>query len=174
LLRPRTQKYLDQFPALVDSVGILQSPQTTLAPWNVWQHEVSSDAEGVAVDGGPLVAYHFARLLVVGPHLFSPIRREWLPRDVLQSIYRPYIREIRESFEQIRTIYPGYSVGHTRRNRRGLAFGLLAGRLFYEGRLGLRRIGFYVPNTRKELRVRAVAIRRRRAGKANVSNEAAS
>jgi hypothetical protein len=154
------QKYLDHFPDLFESVGILSNPETTLAPWNVWQHEVSSDDNEVKVDERPLVAYHFARFLVVGPHLFSPIRREWLPRRVLRSIYRPYAREIRASFVQIRSVAPGYSVSHVRRNRRGLVLGLFAGRLFYEGRLGLWRLGVYLPNTRKELRARTHALRR--------------
>ena len=164
------QKYLDRFPDLFKSVGILRSAETTLAPWNVWQHGVSSDDGEVKVDGRPLVAYHFARLLVVGPHLFSPIRREWLPRQVLRSIYRPYVREIRESFAQIRSVAPAYSVGHTRRNQRGLILGLFAGRLFYEGRLGLRRLGVYVPNTRKELRAQTYAARRRLSGRTKASH----
>lgn len=155
------QKYLDQFPDLFESVGILRSPETTLAPWNVWQHEVSGHEMVPKVDGRPLVAYHFARLLVVGPHLFSPARREWLSRSVLRSVYRPYIQQIRQSFAQIRSLAPSYSVRHTRRNGRGLILGLLAGRLFYEGRFGIRRLGIYVPNTRKELRVQSHIMRRR-------------
>jgi hypothetical protein len=164
------QKYLDRFPDLFESVGILRSPETSLAPWNVWQHDVSGDDGEVKVDGRSLVAYHFARYLVVGPHLFSPIRREWLPRKVLRSIYRPYAREIRESFVQIRSVAPAYSVGHTRRNRRGLILGLFAGRLFYEGRLGLWRLGVYLPNTRKECRAQTYAARRRLSGRTKASH----
>jgi hypothetical protein len=159
------QKYLDQFPELFRSVGILRSPAATLAPWNVWQHVVTNDVSGqVSADGRPLIAYHFARLLVVGPHLFSPARREWLPREVLRLIYRPYAREIRQSFSQIRSVAPDYSVGHNRKNRRGLILGLLAGRVFYEGRFGLHRLGVYVPNTRKEFRAWGWVMRRRLSG----------
>ena len=35
------QKYLDRFPELFESVGVLRSPATTLAPWNVYQHDFS-------------------------------------------------------------------------------------------------------------------------------------
>jgi hypothetical protein len=157
------QKYLDRFPELFESVGVLRSPATTLAPWNVYQHDFSLDQDGgVLADGEPLVAYHFARMLIAGPHVFTPARREWLPRSVLDWIYRPYMREIRASFEQIRAIVPGYSVRHMRKNKRGLLLGLLFGRTFYEGRFGLRRLGVYIPNTRKELRARKQAARRRR------------
>jgi hypothetical protein len=156
------QKYLDRFPELFDSVGVLRSPATTLAPWNVYQHAVAR-AEGgpVEVDGERLVAYHFARMLIVSSHLFSPARREWLPRSALEWIYRPYMREIRASFDQIRALAPDYSVRHVWKNKRGLAIGLLFGRVFYEGRSGLRRLGIYIPNTRKELQARKQARRRR-------------
>lgn len=157
------QKYLDRFPELFDSVGVLRSPATTLAPWNVYQHDISLDEAGeVHVDGEPLIAYHFARMLIAGPHVFTPARREWLPRSVLKWIYRPYMREIRASFEQIRGIAPGYSVRHMRKNKRGLVLGLLFGRIFYEGPSGLHRLGVYIPNTRKELRARKQAAQRRR------------
>lgn len=148
------QKYLDRFPRLFSKVGVLRGAATTLAPWNVWQHDIHRRGGVVRVDGAPLVAFHFARLLVVGPHLFSPARREWLPREVLDSIYRPYFREIRSSLAQIRRASPGYSVGYTRRNHARLTLALLAGRVFYEGGLGVRRLGFYLPNTRKELWLR--------------------
>jgi hypothetical protein len=155
------QKYLDRFPELFDSVGVLRSPATTLAPWNVYQHEVSRKEGGeIEVDGEPLVAYHFARMLIAGPHLFSPARREWLPRPVLEWIYRPYMREIRESFDQLRALSPDYSVRHMRKNKRGLLAALLFGRLFYEGPRRLRRVGIYIPNTRKEVRARKQARRR--------------
>jgi hypothetical protein len=157
------QKYLDRFPELFESVGVLRSPATTLAPWNVYQHDFSLDESGrVLADGQPLVAYHFARMLIAGPHVFTPARREWLPRSVLEWIYRPYMHEIRASFEQIRGVAPGYSVRHMRKNKRGLVLGLLFGRTFYEGRSGLHRLGVYIPNTRKELRARKQAVRRQR------------
>lgn len=157
------QKYLDRFPEMFHSVGVLRSPATTLAPWNVYQHEFSLDKTGrVHVDGEPLIAYHFARMLIAGPHLFTPARREWLPGSVLEWIYRPYMREIRASFERIREIVPGYSVRHMRKNKRGLVLGVLFGRIFYEGPSGLHRLGVYIPNTRKELRARRQAAQRQR------------
>jgi hypothetical protein len=159
------QKYLDRFPELFDSIGVLRSPATTLAPWNDYQHAVSrAEGGGVEVDGERLVAYHFARMLIVSPHLFSPARREWLSRPVLEWIYRPYMREIRASFDQIRALAPDYSVRHVWKNKRGLVTGLLFGRVFYEGPSGLSRLGFYIPNTRKELRARKQARRRRLKG----------
>jgi hypothetical protein len=154
------QKYLDSFPGLFDSVGILREPGTTLAPWNVWQHELHAEGGALNVDDRLLVAYHFARLIVISPHFFSPVRREWLSRQVLRAIYGPYIGEIRKSLRQIESVYPTYSVGRTRRNQRGLLLGLLAGRVFYEGGLGVRRLGVYVPTTRKELRVLARVMQR--------------
>ncbi len=164
------QKYLDQFPELFESIGILRSPAVTLAPWNVWQHRVTEASGDPIVDGQRLIAFHFARLLVLSPHVFSPARRYWLSRSVLSTIYRPYVRELRVSIGQVRSVRGDYKPSHMRKNRRGLLAGLVLGRLFYEGRFGIRRLGIYVPNTRKELRLQFSSARRRLAGQSELSH----
>jgi hypothetical protein len=141
------QKYLDEFPERFNGVHILTRPAGTLAPWNIWRRRLVRRSEDeVLADGFPVTVYHFARFLVISHHLFMPIRRDWLSRPVLTFIYRPYMRAIREAYRDIRKVAPEYRVGYTRRNLRGLLLGLLAGRLFYEGRLGLHRLGVWIPS----------------------------
>ncbi len=150
------QKYLDEFPDRFRGTHVIRSSGAAPAPWNMAGARVDWRDGRLAVDGAPLVAYHYARFLPISDHFFVPVRREWLPRRALRNIYRPYMQAIRAALREIRGVDPSYRVGYTRRNLRGSILGMLAGRMFYEGPLGLRRVGVYVPSGRPE----AIAIRR--------------
>jgi hypothetical protein len=145
------QKYLDEFPRRFTGVRILSNPDSTLAPWNIWRHSLERGPGGdVIVDGRPLAVYHFARFLMIGQHLFMPIRRLWLSRVALELIYRPYMRATRSAYDEIRGIDRTYRVGYTGHNLRGLLLGLAAGRTIYEGKFGMHRIGVWIPSGREE------------------------
>jgi hypothetical protein len=147
------QKYLDEFEERFDGVHVIADPGVGLAPWHFWQHAITGTEGGVPlVDGRPLTVYHFARFLLISPHLFVPIRRDWLPRAALRHVYRPYMSAIRDAYLSIRAVEPSYRVGYTSHNRRGAILAGLTGRVFYEGRLGFLRLGPYVPSGPTELR----------------------
>jgi hypothetical protein len=147
------QKYLDEFAGRFEGVHVVEDPGVGLAPWHFWQHAITGANGGVPlVDGRPLTVYHFARFLVVAPHLFVPIRRDWLPRPALRHVYRPYARAIRDAYLAIRAVEPGYRVGYTSHNRRGALLAALTGRVFYEGRFGFWRLGPYLPSGPTEVR----------------------
>jgi hypothetical protein len=140
------QKYLDRFPHLVANVAVASTPTVKLAPWNVAYHQLQQDGNGsVTVDGEPLTVYHFGRHLVLSEHFAVPSRRNYIPRGALTLLYRSYMRACRTALRQIKSIRPDYQVRHTRHNLRGVALGTVTGRVFYEGSLGLRRIGIYIP-----------------------------
>lgn len=144
------QKYLDEFPERFPGVAPIDDAAVTLAPWNLWRHDVTRQEGVVHVDGRPLGVYHFARFLPLHPNLFMPIRRLWIPRTVLEIVYRPYMRAIRDAYASVHAIDPNYRVGYTTRNLRGVILGILSGRTFYEGRHGLHRLGVYLPSGRDE------------------------
>jgi hypothetical protein len=147
------QKYLDEFEERFEGVHVFRDPGVGLAPWHFWARAVTGTRDEIPlVDGQPLSVYHFARFLVLSPHLFVPIRRDWLPRAALRHVYRPYMREIRAAYLSIREVDPRYRVGYTRHNRRGALLAAATGRVFYEGRLGFWRLGPYVPSGRSEVR----------------------
>jgi hypothetical protein len=148
------QKYLDEFEERFEGVHVIADPGVGLAPWHFWRDAVTgTSADGVPlVNGRPLTAYHFARYLVISPHLGVPIRRDWLPRATLRNVYRPYMRAIRDAYAEIRGVDPGYRVGYTRHNLRGAVLAALTGRMFYEGRMGFWRLGVYVPSGPTEVR----------------------
>jgi hypothetical protein len=147
------QKYLDRFPQLFSNVGIARSPAVKLAPWNVALHRIDEAEDGaVLVDGERLIVYHFGRYLVLGERFALPMRKNYIPRSALALLYRRYMQACRHALQQIRSVRPGYRLGYTRHNLRGIALGALSGRVFYEGPRGMRRLGLYIPSSPAEFR----------------------
>jgi len=60
------QKYLDGWPGRVARLVVSSHPGVNLAPWNWMNHRYEFRAEGLRVDGVPLVVFHFARFRVLG------------------------------------------------------------------------------------------------------------
>lgn len=145
------QGYLDHFPRLFSGVETFDGATVGLAPWNLFRHTIAQREGNVLVDGRPLIAYHFARYLFLSPRTFIPIRRTWIPRHVLDAIYAPYHVAMNEALAAVRRLSPAYRVGYTARNLRGVALGLVGGRMFVQRAGRLRRIGVYMPSTREEL-----------------------
>jgi hypothetical protein len=160
------QKYLDEFPERFPATRVIASPGAAPAAWNIVGPRLERREGRLFIGGHPLISYHFARFLAISRHLFVPIRREWLPRRVLRLIYWPYMTAIRSAIEEITAVEPSYRVGYTRRNLRGALLGVLAGRTFYEGSRGMRRLGVYVPSGRPEAMALYQRVRRRRTASA--------
>lgn len=149
------QKYLDEFPTRFRGVHVVESRGFGLAPWHFWGSNVTPDDRGgTLVDGSTLIAYHFARFLIVTERLCVPIRRDWLPSAVLRLVYRPYMRAISRAYSDIKHVEPAYRVGYSRHNWRGLILSIVTGRVFYEGKRGFWRVGVYLPAGSAELRSR--------------------
>jgi len=156
------QKYLEEFPSVVEGVRVVRAPAVVMAPWNAWRWSTARQNSEVFVEEAPLVTYHFARLLMIRPNLFIPVRREYLSRDVLRQVYRPYMRRMRRSYFEVRAVQPTYRIRYSRRNIRGLILGMLLGRAFYVGDSSMFRLGVYVPTRAHELRAAMRSPRGRR------------
>jgi len=91
------QGYLDRFPSF-DGVRILASSGFNLAPWNTAGRRVTEAAEGLSIEGEPLVFFHF--------HGVKRTARWWmtsqlvygapLSRVLRGSVYAPYLRRLEE------------------------------------------------------------------------------
>lgn len=146
------QKYLDEFPSRFAGVGAFSTPDIAGAPWNVWRYDSVMTPDGRTTLGEEtLVCYHFARFAMLSRHLFVPIRRDYVPRSVMTTVYRRYMIAMREAFDTIRKLSPSFRIGYTRWNISGVLLGVLYGRTYYEGRAGLVRLGPYLPSSRVEL-----------------------
>lgn len=96
------QGYLDQFPVRFAAVGVLAPAGLNLAPWNTATRTISASADGVTVDGDPLVFFHF--------HGVKRTRRWWMTSQLVYEapmnrvlrdrVYEPYLRRL-EHFDRV-------------------------------------------------------------------------
>jgi hypothetical protein len=87
------QGYLNWFPDF-SGVRVLESPGFDLAPWNTARHALRTDSSGaLAVDGDPLVFFHFHGLRKVGRWFATSqlIYRSPLSDILRRRIYQPYV-----------------------------------------------------------------------------------
>lgn len=95
------QKYLDDWMTRFDCCYELQHLGGGVAPWNVQQYEVS---EGPQVNGIPIVFFHFHGLKWLKLNKFD-ISQYRICEDVVTCIYRPYIRQIKDSLNYVKDNY---------------------------------------------------------------------
>jgi hypothetical protein len=110
------QKYLDDWPSRFEGVHVLQHLGGGVAPWNVQQYAVRNEPAGrLTVDGTPVVFYHFHRYhhYADGAHDLGAFR---LSRQVVDLIYRPYVRRLEAAQAEIRAVVPGFDRGASTRD----------------------------------------------------------
>lgn len=92
------QKYLDRFALLFNGVHAIDHPGANLAPWNVAGHGVALAADGVRVDGRPLVFFHYQGLKAVSPSRYDTNLAGYgahLTPALRDGVFAPYIAELR-------------------------------------------------------------------------------
>jgi hypothetical protein len=106
------QKYLDDWPERFSGVHVLEHPGGGLAPWNALAHAVEDGADGVTVDGLPLIFFHFhrVRLRHDGRHAYRPPGYH-VPRKVVRHVYRPYLNALRQATAEVRGVEPNFEAG---------------------------------------------------------------
>ena len=132
------QKYLDDWPQRFAGVHVLRHRGGGVAPWNVVAHELSQTADGVTVDGDPLVFFHFhkVRMLEHGYAWRAP--GYIVPGRARVLIYEPYLAALDASLALIREVAPGFRGGIE-------APAPLAERVREARALALVRLGRHVP-----------------------------
>jgi hypothetical protein len=101
------QKYLDEVPALFAGVTVFDQIGANLAPWNVGGQEIRPAAEGVCVEGNPLIFYHFHGLRKVLGRLYDSGLQGYevaLTAGLRKYVYRPYLDELSEGENRIRAV----------------------------------------------------------------------
>jgi hypothetical protein len=164
------QRYLDEWPARYGAaLRVLSHAGVNLAPWNWVGHRYTADADGVKVDGEPLLLFHFARFRPsFGLCCFQSGQLEYgvMPWGLRQRVYGRYWRALHAAREQIRVRHQGFDFA--RRRQRGwhkfwralaprLVFGsdwLRVGPYFVSGRFGLGRFSGHVLACLRQLAVR--------------------
>jgi hypothetical protein len=104
------QKYLDDWPARLEGVVVVQHKGAGLAPWNVANYSLRLKKGQVIVDSYPLLFFHFHGVQRMARWLYDPnLERYGVYGDYLlrRHVYGPYIRELEEVDRWIRLSLPG-------------------------------------------------------------------
>ena len=105
------QKYLDDWPQRFENVVVLQHKGAGLAPWNWSNYTITFSSQGAAVDGEPLVFFHFHGLKVLKSWLYDPVSEGRLygemPFALRWKLYHPYMQAVKETARWARQIIPG-------------------------------------------------------------------
>jgi hypothetical protein len=101
------QKYLDDWTSRFEGVHVLQHLGGGVAPWNVQQYQVGP---GPSVDGLPVVFYHFHYVIWYRDDTFDLGGYE-LSEQVINRLYDPYLVQLKESLERVRSVSADFSGG---------------------------------------------------------------
>lgn len=100
------QKYLDDWIYRFDCVHVLENIGGGVAPWNMQQYSVNNKIfikkENSSLQ--KLVFFHFHGIKIIGNKI--DLCSYYLPREFLENIYYPYIKELFKTRERLRLVNP--------------------------------------------------------------------
>lgn len=110
------QKYLDDWLQRFDGVHVLSHLGGGVAPWNVQQYRLNEQSGTLYVNDCPLVFYHFHGYKHYSDdvHDFGGYQ---LRGDVVDLLYRPYVKALAAWQLEIEKILPGFNRGRPLRVR---------------------------------------------------------
>jgi len=111
------QTCLNDLPDRFDGVKIIEHPGAGVAPWNI-QHVKFEIRDSVpCVDGVPIVFYHYHQYgrYEDGSHELCDYP---ISKQIIDSIYKTYIREIAEAERIVRSLDPTFSYRRTYKNNK--------------------------------------------------------
>ena len=112
------QKYLDDWPERFQNVVVLRHKGANVAPWNVFQYQVTENNGRVLIDGEELIFYHYHRLKRLNRWFCDPGLSQFRPsgvsNEIRNLIYRPYLHAMNETWEWVRTKAPEAGPGYAR------------------------------------------------------------
>jgi hypothetical protein len=107
------QKYLDAWPTRFSGVAECAHAGINTAPWNWASHRftIAGDA-AVAVDGVPLVVFHFAQFKRISATWFDSGQLEYgiMPRGLRSRLYGEYWTAMQSAAAEIRRGLPEFSI----------------------------------------------------------------
>ena len=104
------QLYLEDWPARFQGVRVLQHPGGGVGPWNHDRYHLQAATNGrIAVDGAPLIFYHFHSLKSAGSDLAIPVAHSHyrLTIPVLTHCFLPYLEMLDQAQQRLADVVPG-------------------------------------------------------------------
>jgi hypothetical protein len=101
------QGYLNEWPDLYPGLQIMRNIGGGVAPWNLAAYEVAGTTDRPAVNGTPVVFFHFhafklAQFGGFGPWMATPARGYDMGHTAHRLIFRPYAAELRRRVQAMR------------------------------------------------------------------------
>ncbi len=101
------QMYLDQWSALYPGrVRELLHKGINLAPWNVGRYSIANKTGKTKVDDQDLILYHFHQFKLNSSFVFRRVRGYALSKSIIEHIYEPYEKSLRDSSRLVFKIKP--------------------------------------------------------------------
>jgi len=106
------QKYLDEWPDRYSSLCIIQHSGAGVAPWNYANYEIELGANGITVDGAPLIFYHFHQLQMHSYGRFDYMANLYkVEKPPPALVYAAYEQALKAAMRKVRAIMPGFRHG---------------------------------------------------------------
>jgi tetratricopeptide (TPR) repeat protein len=108
------QLYLNDWTERFRRVAVLKHIGAGTAPWNHDQYTFQRDhAKRIMVNEYPLIFYHFHSLVFITPEIIVLIRflQYSLTQEILLSCFLPYVRELSQQINIVRSILPDFTFG---------------------------------------------------------------
>jgi hypothetical protein len=101
------QGYLTRWPDRYPGVHVIRHPGVNLAYWNIASRTLTGRWP-VAIDGRPLICYHFSGIFLDEIGIWRSARREFGPNlgKAVARIYRPYLKKVRRADRWLRRRLP--------------------------------------------------------------------
>jgi len=106
------QKYLDEWSERYNNVHILEHLGGGLAPWNVSQYKFNDKTDFYGIEKSTnkkfkpvFYHFHFVRFYKNGT---VDIGWHFLPKKIIKHLYMPYIKNIKDTEEQLKSLNSNY------------------------------------------------------------------
>lgn len=106
------QKYLDEWPGRFAGVVESRHPGINVAPWNWARYRFLLSDGAIAVDGVPLVVFHFAQFRRIGERWFDSGQLEYgiMPRTLRSRLYGEYWMALVRAEREIQGVSPAFAL----------------------------------------------------------------
>ncbi len=104
------QKYLDDWPRRFPGVVVLRHKGAGLAPWNWKNYQIAINDGQIAVNGQPLIFFHFHGLKILNSWLYDPVYAGKIygemPRRQVRFLYGGYMTQLKAAAAWARRVAP--------------------------------------------------------------------
>ena len=107
------QKYLDDWHERFKGVVVLRH-KGGVAPWNIYNHQISKTNNKIYVGDDPLIFYHFHTFKILSSTKFNLVDGYGLTRNHIDLIYMSYIRAIKHMINIVHNTDPSFNYGFSK------------------------------------------------------------